>query len=115
MESDMSDFGIWSRSQCSAKYGVTTSDRRPHSRTPISESNMNSDELRRRLRHAADLLEAFASDARPNEALRDSTSGQSESGYVDMASGQVGVSGGVRQVDVGAQMKRRDYVVREVA
>ena len=76
---------------------------------------MNNDELRRWLKHAADLLETFAKDAGPNEGLRNYASGQSEADYVDMASGQIGVSGGVRQVDVGAQMKRRDAVVREVA
>ena len=49
---------------------------------------MNNDELRRWLKHAADLLETFAKDAGPNEGLRNYASGQSEADSLDMASGQ---------------------------
>ena len=76
--------------------------------------------LRKRLRHAADLLEALAGDGPPIEAMRDGASGHSviptsDADYVDMASGQMGVSGGVRQVNVDAQVKLRMAAIREVA
>jgi hypothetical protein len=56
-------------------------------------------ELRTRLRRAAELLEALASDPPlPREPGHDTISSGSSAEYVDLAVGQMGVSGGTKQV-----------------
>ncbi len=81
---------------------------------------MTDDEFRRRLKRAADLLEAFAGSSPRSEEGRDKdhpTSHQAheDADYVDLASGRIGVSGGASQPDMGAQDILRAAAVREVA
>jgi hypothetical protein len=73
-------------------------------------------ELRTRLRRAADLLEALASDP-PSSSVpeHDTLSSGSGAEYVDLAAGQMGVSGGIQQVDVGARLNLREAAIREAA
>ena len=78
---------------------------------------MVNNELRTRLRRAADLLEALASDS-PASSVPEHDTISSESGaaeYVDLAAGQMGVSGGIQQVDVGARLKLREAAIQEAA
>ena len=77
---------------------------------------MVSNELRARLRRAADLLEALASDPPSSgEPEHDTISSGSGAEYVDLAAGQTGVSGGIQQVDVGARLKLREAAIEEAA
>ena len=78
---------------------------------------MVNNELRTRLKRAADLLEALASDS-PSSSEPEHDAVSSESGaaeYVDLAAGQMGVSGGIQQVDVGARLKLREAAIEEAA
>jgi hypothetical protein len=76
---------------------------------------MINNKLRRRLKRAADLLEALACDGPPVETMREAVSAYSGTEHVDMASGQIGVSGGVWQMNVDAQVKLQGAAIREVA
>jgi hypothetical protein len=76
---------------------------------------MINNKLRRRLKCAADLLKALACDGPPIETMREAASAYSGTEHVDMASGPIGVSGGVWQVNVDAQVKLQEAAIREVA
>jgi hypothetical protein len=76
---------------------------------------MINNKLRRRLKHAADLLKAFACDGPPIDTMREVASAYSGTEHVDMASGQIRVSGSVWQVNVDAQVKLQAAAIREVA
>jgi hypothetical protein len=76
---------------------------------------MINDKLRRRLKRAADLLKALACDGPSIETMREAASAYSGTEHVDMASGPIGVSGGVWQVNVDAQVKLQEAAIREVA
>ena len=75
---------------------------------------MTNNKLRRRLKRAADLLKALACDSSPIETMRVPASAYSGTEHVDMASGPIGVSGGVWQANVDAQVKLRKAAIREV-
>ena len=76
---------------------------------------MINNKLRRRLKCAADLLKALACDGPPIETMREAASAYSGTEHVDMASGLIGVSGGVWQANVDAQVKLQEAAIREVA
>ena len=76
---------------------------------------MTNNKLRRRLKRAADLLKALACDGPPIETMREAASAYSGTEHVDMASGPIGVSGGVWQANVDAQVKLQEDAIREVA
>ena len=83
--------------------------------SPQGEQNIISSKLRRRLKHAADLLEALACDGPPIETMQEPGSAYSGTEHVDMASGQIGVSGSAWQVNVDAQVELQEAAIREVA
>jgi hypothetical protein len=83
--------------------------------SPQGVQNIISSKLRRRLKHAADLLEALACDDSPIETMQEPGSAYSGTDHVDMASGQIGVSGSAWQVNVDAQVKLHEAALREVA
>jgi hypothetical protein len=74
------------------------------------------EELRMRLERAADLLKALIGGSPlSNEFRQGATPGEAETDYVDLAVGQMGVSGGIKQADVGARLALHEAAVREVA
>ena len=98
---------------CIRRYVVIV---RQSSLTPLTGSaNIISSELRWRLKHAADLLEALARDRPPVESMREAVSAHSGMEHVDVASGQIRASGSVWQVNVDAQVKLHRAAIREVA
>jgi len=76
---------------------------------------MIENELRRRLKQGAELLEALVGDDLANQAVHDAAPAYSGVEFVDMASGQMGVSGGVSQANVDDHRKLRQATIREVA
>jgi hypothetical protein len=76
---------------------------------------MNNNKLRRQLERAADLLEALACEDPAIETMREAAATHSGIEHVDMASGQIGVSGSAWQVDVDAGVKLQKAAIREVA
>jgi hypothetical protein len=89
---------------------------RQSSLTPLTGSaNIISSKLRWRLKHAADLLEALACDGPPIETMQEPGSAYSGTDHVDMALGQIGVSGSAWRVDVDAQVKLQEAANREAA
>jgi hypothetical protein len=74
------------------------------------------EELRMRLERAADLLEALVGGSPlSNELRQDAIPDGMGTDYVDLTVGQMGVSGGIKQVDVGARLALHEAAVREVA
>src|SRR6516164_3706593 len=105
--------GVKSVIFCIRRYVVIL---RQSSLTPlIGSANITSSELRWRLKHAADLLEALACDRPSVESMRESISAHSGMEHVDMASGQIRASGSVWRVNVDGQVKLHRAAIREVA